>query len=167
MRNLLTTGANRMTITAAKILHFSPRRGDLPDAFRQSIMADHDRVPFMVLAKAIAAAETAYKHGLDFVGVFEAASEVVADYATGLNDARAVVLHERNRGRLQRWRARAFQYRLSRVHDHVRARMCGMSDLSVHYAMVRARRVLEGGGTVPAAIYHALGYGGDDFEVVG
>lgn len=75
---------------------------------------------------------------------------------------------KRNIGRLNDFRIkfaelRALRYR--RAEHTIRDIICTYPPDAIDQALTRARRVLEGGGTIECAVYHALGGNPDGPEI--
>lgn len=125
----------------------------LIDTIAQTVMQDYAACPWPVIQDAIARADEALNNGESFFEAVEAAENVVlAHHQRGGNPLLADALAKQRRRRQD-----AFFHQAARViRDRLKNR-----HVDVHYALARARRVIEGGGTINAALHHALG---DDFE---
>lgn len=129
-------------------------RATLLEAIAQTVTQDYAACPWPVIQDAIACADEALNNGESFFVAVEAAENVVlAHHQHGGNPILAQALAMQRRRRQD-----AFFHQAARViRDRLKNRY-----VDVHYALARARRVIEGGGTINAALHHALG---DDFEI--
>lgn len=129
-------------------------RATLLDAIAQAVMQDYATCPWPVIQDAIASAGEALTEGGSFFDAIEASESVILAYHNidgNLQLTNAIAKQRRRR------QAAFFDQAARVIRDRLRNR-----HTDVHYALARARRVIEGGGTINAALCHALG---DDFEI--
>lgn len=115
------------------------------------LMADHAALPWVVIDEALRAASEALEAGGMFLDAIVACEQVILaqrESETGRNHKLIDTIFRRRERRHQ-----AFFNLAARVID---ARLPGNS-VHKHYALLRARRVIEGGGTINVALRHALG----------
>lgn len=133
-------------------------RDAIKDVLTQEAMREYASAPVEALKQAIEASNRIIDAGGTFMESMEAIEAIVQDHQR----IRAVALEEeRNTKRLEvfhRRRDRLTEAMLSLVNRHIRDRLAHRSDMDIHYAILRARRVLDGGGTLGCALYHAIGH---------
>lgn len=121
------------------------------DDIAQVVLQDYAAWPYVVADEAIRAASEVLASGGSFLDAVEAAENIVISHSPAeTRQLTASLLKRRAR------RQEAFFNLAARViEDRLQAK-----PWDKHYALTRARRVIEGGGTINAALCHALG---DDY----
>lgn len=132
-------------------------RDAIKEVLTQEAMREYAAVPLDVLKQAIDASNRIVDAGGTFMEAMEAIEEIVQ-----VNQKmQALTLEEqRNAKRIEvfyRRRDRLTEAMLSLVNRHIRDRLTHRTDTDIHYAILRARRVLEGGGTLGCALNQAIG----------
>lgn len=133
-------------------------RDAIKDVITQEAMREYAAATVDALKQAIEASNRIIDAGGTFMEAMEAIEAIVQDHQI-INAA--TLEEQRNAKRLDvfnRRRDRLTEAMLSLVNRHIRDRLTHRTDMDVHYAILRARRVLEGGGTLGCALYHALGH---------
>ncbi len=125
-------------------------RDQAKEKIAQVIMQDYSDWPWPVVEQAIAAAKVSLDTDGTFLDAIEASEQVFVDNRRRTDHGRLALLEERRKHRRD-----AFFKLASR---EIKDRLAGKASwLERHYALVRARRVIDGGGTIGAALRHALG----------
>lgn len=153
---------------SATILHFDEHRRraqqrcgeamilSIKDSVTQTIMHDYMHLPLATVALAIHAANQAIDLGGGLVGAVIASEDIIQTRCPG-----AVAIGTQGTQRLEIFLNSLHQHRvsafLSLVGRQLQYLLSGRPQQEYHLAMVRARRVLDCGGTICAAMYHALG----------
>lgn len=129
--------------------HLPSLRATLLDSIAQVLMHDYVDSPWEVIHEAICAAGEALSGGGSFLDAVEASENIILAHhvATGNRPMAESISAQR------RQRQDAFFELASRI---IEDRLKNQT-WNKHYALARARRVIEGGGTVGAALHHALG----------
>lgn len=122
--------------------------GLLLDTIAQSLMADYGNVTWPAVDDAIRAAGEALSGGGSFLDALDASEKIILAHAAGGN---AQILAALSAERQQR-QAAFFAMAARMIEDRLQ-----QQPWDKHYALSRARRVIEGGGTIGAALHHALG----------
>ncbi len=123
----------------------------LMETISNVIVTDYAALPWTIIDEALrAASEALDAHGtfLDAVVACEHVLLTSHPGAQGRNHRLLEAIAKRRERRQQAFfslAARIIEARLPAHGEHK------------HYALLRARRVIEGGGTINAALYHALG----------
>lgn len=133
--------------------HLSTLRATLLDTIAQVLMDDCADLPWEVIHEAICAAGEALSGGGSFLDAVEASEDTILAHHSGNRPINAAITLRR------RERQDAFFQLAARI---IEDRLKNQT-WNKHYALARARRVIESGGTVGAALHHALGdtvYGG-------
>lgn len=128
--------------------HALSLRGLLLDTIAQSLMADYGNVAWPAVDDAIRAAGEALSAGGTFLDALDASEKVILVHASGDNQPILAALSMERRQRQAAFFAMAARMIEDRLRDN---------PWNKHYALSRARRVIEGGGTIGAALHHALG----------
>lgn len=124
-------------------------RATLLDSIAQVLMDDCADSPWWVVSEAIFAAGESLSGGGSFLDAVEAAEKVILAHHTARGNRAPIKNITANR----RQRQEAFFQLAARIiEDRLKDQTWNK-----HYALARARRVIEGGGTVGAALHHALG----------
>lgn len=126
-------------------------RGLLLDTIAQSLMADYGHVTWPAVDDAIRAAGEALSAGGSFLDALDASEKIILVHASGDNQPILDALSTQRRQRQAAFFALAARMIDDRLQD---------KPWNKHYALSRARRVIEGGGTIGVALCHALG---DDY----
>jgi len=129
-------------------------RDTLLEAISNVVITDYAYLPWAIIEEALRAASDALDAGGMFLDAIVACDQVLLTSRPGQhgNNHRLLEAIAKRRERRQQ----AFFNLAARIID---ARLQDHSEHK-HYALLRARRVIEGGGTINAALYHALG---DDY----
>ncbi len=115
----------------------------------QVVMEDYSDWPWPIVQQAIAAAAARLDADGTFLDAVETAEQVFLDHRAAESGKRDLVVQRRQH------RREAFFRQAARTIDD-RLRGTGKW-LQRHYALVRARRVIDRGGTIGAALRAALG----------
>lgn len=133
-------------------------RDAIKDVLTQEAMREYACAPVEALKQAIEASNRIIDAGGTFMEAMEAIEAIVQDHQ---RITAVAIEEERNAKRLEvfyRRRDRLTEAMLSLVNRHIRDRLAHRTDMDIHYAILRARRVLDGGGTLGCALYHAIGH---------
>lgn len=133
-------------------------RDAIKDVLSQEAMREYASAPIEALTQAIEASNRIIDAGGTFMEAMEAIEAIVQDHQR----IKAVAIEEERNAKLievfHRRRGRLTDAMLSLVNRHIRDRLTHRTEMDIHYAILRARRVLEGGGTLGCALYHAIGH---------
>lgn len=126
------------------------------DAITQAVMEHFKNYPISIVAAAIQSARARLAGGGGFIQAMDAAAQTIAALAPSID--RGVTIDARNRGRLDQLAERR-ERRTAALHDicerMIRAYLKDQPEVEITLAIQRAGRVLRGGGSLCAAIYHA------------
>lgn len=133
----------------AENAHLSTLRATLLDTITQVLMDDCADLPWEIIHEATCAAGEALSAGGSFLDAVEASENTIL--ATGNRPIPAAITLRRHQRQ-----AAFFQLAARIIDDRLKTKTWNK-----HYALARARRIIEGGGTIGAALHHALG---DNFD---
>jgi hypothetical protein len=145
-------------LSARRVQH---RSTSLQDSVTQAVMDTFKNYPVAAVAIGIGSALVVQDRNGSFMSCMDAAEKTITDYTEQhFPDAEALRNNERMIAFYQR-RARRIAAFQSLIERQIRAQLSGRSETEVSSAVTRAHRVLAGGGTLGAAMCHAIG---DDHE---
>lgn len=134
---------------SALLANLSVMRAALLDTIAQVLMHDNADSPWEVIHEAICAAGEALHGGGSFLDAVDAAENtLLAHHVACGNRPPAETTNAQRRER---------QDALFQIAACIIEHKLKEHTWNKHYALARARRVIEGGGTVGAALHHALG----------
>ena len=125
------------------------QRAMILDAIAQGLMADFACWPWVIVDEAIRKAAESLDAGGSFLDAIEASEQIMLNHkteTTGSGQRLKLILQRRERRQ--------------QVHFCMAARIINRkinNALQRHHALLRARRIIEGGGSINAALYGALG----------
>lgn len=136
-------------------------RDAIKDVITQEAMREYVTVPADIVKQAVEASNRIIDAGGTFMEAMEMVEAIVEDGRRQIEQPQLNIESLYNAERLAifyRRRDRLTEAMIGLVNRHIRDRLQGHSDIDIHYAIVRARRVLDGGGTLGCALYHAIGH---------
>lgn len=129
--------------------HLPALRATLLDTIAQVLMDDYADSPWEVIHEAICAAGEALSDGGSFLDAVEASENIIlAHHVAHGNRPMAEAITSQRRQRQDAF----FHLAALIIDDRLKDQTWNK-----HYALARARRIIEGGGTVGSALHHALG----------
>lgn len=130
----------------------------IADIIGQELLREYAAYPIAAVDLAVTAARAVITGGGSFIDSMEAADRVIR--ACEPDRGRAEVETARNFQRImtyRRRRARLVAAVMTALEPRIRVRLADHDPLDIDAAVERARRVLEGGGDVRRAMFHAVG----------